>query len=121
MTKLSDEKFIEQLIRLTWDNGYVLASGRTYKNFNIRKDVFGYHFVASIPNSISPNSIWLSLERIIFDHEFIKILSKMVYVEEDENMDFEEFWRHHGMQIFLKTDRVVYLRQEFSCLVEGVE
>lgn len=113
---MTDEKFLEKLIRLAWDNGYEYQKDDDYSE--LQDVVFNYmenHYEVHFHELELGQDYWVNLERFIFDHDFIRVLCELKYKEE---------LHPHEVNIILamlaqSTDRVNFLKETFSDLVEG--
>jgi len=122
---MTDEQFLEKLIRLAWDNGYELLSdyGRvkdTKLSIYIFEDV-GIQLFFMEKRMIGG---WeavetLSIERIIFDHDFIKTL----IIHRGKRLGVGDVFRENWLLdilsgLAISKDRVQYLKDEFEALLK---
>jgi len=116
--KLTNEQFLEALIRLAWDEGYELALGYnesplfevTVKNGSLR----------AISKIIQAEVLNLDIHRILFDHDFIKVLCELNGKFLGEA--YEKHWRKDMCGVILEElaleefDRINVLREHFEDL-----
>ena len=114
MTNLTDEQFLEKLIRLTWDEGYGYLKNYSSKDYDVKIKV--HIITGDILLEINQDYMSMyscSIERIIFDHEFIKVLCKLKNIHADGLMRDVILGN-----LATSTDRIAYLKKTFGGLVQ---
>ena len=117
---MKTEKFLEKLIRLTLVNGFMLPFYEAFEFSKIESYSGGY--LLQIEDEERPRDS-IEYERIIFDHDFIRVLCELAWenLTEDQKFYFdrlENLERKTLGELVQSTDRPQYLLKTFGELID---
>ena len=119
--------FLSRLIRLTWDNGwelFPLDDNVDKSSLSVQKydphDIGDDHIKVSLYDLDGYQLMSCSLERIIFDHDFIRVLCELMIKAEiwNKKVAVSQLTKTILIMLVQESDRPRYLMDTFQELVE---
>ena len=114
---MKDTEFLEKLLRLAWKNGYKYL---TIYGTNNSLEWLADTDVCILKIYYEKSSYLLfavNIERVIFDHSFIKTLYKIREAKKNYNFSTLEY-RYILEKLACSNNRIDYLRKEFEGLIK---
>ena len=112
---MNDTEFLEKLLRLAWKNGYeYLTSYGTNHYIELLEDKTDGYLLKIYSKKTDYFLYTVNIERIIFDHDFIKILIKLLH---DRDVPSGPLYCVLS-NLANSENRIEYLRKEFEGLIE---
>ena len=115
---MNDTEFLEKLLRLAWKNGYeYLTSYGTNHYIELLEDKTDGYLLKIYSKKTDYFRYTVNIERIIFDHDFIKTLYKIREAKKNYNFSTLEY-RYILEKLACSNNRIDYLRKEFEGLIK---